>query len=85
MDSKKGNFVWQSNITKFILNFVISFHFKVKVVLFEFFPNDCNLQSNLTHATTQNFLPLKEGDRLGVTGFSYGAVCGNTFVFLVGV
>ena len=35
------------------------------VVLFEFFPNECNLQSNLTYAATQNFLSLTEGDRLG--------------------
>ena len=65
VDRKKVNFVWQLNITKFITNFVISLHFKVSVVLFELFPNDCNLQSNLTYATTQNFLSLTEGDRLG--------------------
>ena len=65
VESDKENFVWQLNVTKFISNFVISFHFKVTVILFELFPNDCNLQSNLTYATTQNFLSLTEGDRLG--------------------
>ena len=35
------------------------------MILFELFPNDCNLQSNLTYATTQNFLSLTKGDRLG--------------------
>ena len=62
VDSKNGNFVWQLNITKFISNFVISLQFKVTVILFEFFPNDCNLQS---YATTENFQSLTEGDNLG--------------------
>ena len=53
------------------------------VVLFEFFPNDCNLQSNLTYATTQNFLSLREGDRLGESPTSDGALSGNTLAFLV--
>ena len=53
------------------------------VILFEFFPNDCNLQSNLTYATTQNLLSLTEGDRLGESPASDGALSGNTLAFLV--